>query len=189
MEWLRWFLCVALISLGSACVTKRTYEDLKKENQLLEKENADLHQDLMTAQQKLNAPEPGEVIPTDNQRLAIMLSKLVNPVLGQEGSWQINYHGIPMLVLTSEAHNRMRIMTVLDEKGFMERSQLKTLMEANFDRALDARYALFQEKLWSVYLHPLNTLTETEFDAAVEQVANLVNTYGTTYSSGQLQFR
>jgi len=62
-------------------------------------------------------------------------------------------------------------------------------MEANFDRTLDARYALFQGKLWSVYLHPLNSLTEEEFAAALDQVANLVETYGTTYASGQLQFR
>ena len=94
-----------------------------------------------------------------------------------------------MLVLTSKKHDRMRIMAIIGDDTALELTQIRRLMEANFDRTLDARYALFQGKLWSAYLHPLSTLTEVELTAALDQVANLVKTYGTTYSSSNLQFQ
>jgi len=94
-----------------------------------------------------------------------------------------------MMVFTSESHNRMRIMAMVGDENLVKKADLPFLMEVNFDRALDARYALLQGKLCAVYLHPLDTLTNTELTSALMQVANLVKTYGTTYSSSTLQFQ
>jgi len=36
-------------------------------------------------------------------------------------------------------------------------------MQANFDSALDARYAIAKGKLWSAFIHPLSELNEEQF--------------------------
>ena len=62
------------------------------------------------------------------------------------------------------------------------------LLQANFDTALDARYSIARGVLWSLYLHPLGSLSDEQFLAAIGQVVNLASTFGTTYSSGALTF-
>ncbi|MBW2687239.1 MAG: hypothetical protein JRE19_15185 [Deltaproteobacteria bacterium] len=59
---------------------------------------------------------------------------------------------------------------------------------ANFHSALDARYAISGEWLYSIYLHPLESLSDGELRSAVSQVVMLVKTYGTTYSSAGIVF-
>jgi hypothetical protein len=63
------------------------------------------------------------------------------------------------------------------------------LLGANFDRALDARYASGRGYLWSVFLHPLSSLTDSEFLDGVEQVVTLARNYGTSYASSNLLFQ
>lgn len=94
-----------------------------------------------------------------------------------------------MMVLASEPHDRMRAFTPIGDETTLQDAPLRILMEANFDRALDARYAIFQNRLYSVYLHPLSSLTKDQLANALDQVATLAQTYGTTYSSSSLQFR
>ena len=61
-------------------------------------------------------------------------------------------------------------------------------MEANFDRALDTRYALSGDHLWSAFIHPLDELRETQFVDGMNQVATLAANYGTTFTSTDLLF-
>ena len=62
------------------------------------------------------------------------------------------------------------------------------ILRANFDRTLDARYALFRGFLVSIFLHPLSALTGPELESGLKQVSNLVRNYGGTYSSGGVRF-
>ena len=62
------------------------------------------------------------------------------------------------------------------------------LLQANFDTALDARYSIAKNIVWSLYLHPLGSLDDAQFLAAIGQVVNLATSFGTTYSSGALTF-
>ena len=62
------------------------------------------------------------------------------------------------------------------------------LMQANFDSALDARYAIAQDTLWGVFIHSLSELSDDEFLTALGETVNIVLTYGTTYSSGLMIF-
>ena len=62
------------------------------------------------------------------------------------------------------------------------------MMQANFDSALDARYAIAQGLLWATYIHPLAPLQKNQLISGVGQVVNLALTYGTAYSSGGLSF-
>ncbi len=51
-----------------------------------------------------------------------------------------------------------------------------------------AALSSWKGQVWSVYLHPLSSLTQQEFDAAVEQVVRLRQNFGTTYTSSDLVF-
>ena len=62
------------------------------------------------------------------------------------------------------------------------------IMQANFDSALDARYAIAQGKLWGTFIHPLSELSDLEFLIALGETANIVLSYGTSYSSGMFMF-
>lgn len=107
---------------------------------------------------------------------------------GHDGQWAFQVGETEMMVLSDERHDRMRIMTPVADSGDLNRDQLHRILEANFDRALDARYAIWRGQVWSAYLHPLKSLSEEEFHRAVEQVVRLRKNYGTTYASSDVQF-
>ena len=56
--------------------------------------------------------------------------------------WSFEYGGRDFYVMTDENHNRMRAMMPVAQADSLSPDDLRTLLEANFDRALDARYAL-----------------------------------------------
>lgn len=84
--------------------------------------------------------------------------------------------------------DRMRLFSQIAPSDDLPASQLRRMMQANFDTALDARYAIAQGQLWSTFIHPLTSLTQDDFVSALAQTVTLVKTYGTTYSSGAMSF-
>ncbi len=84
--------------------------------------------------------------------------------------------------------DRMRLFSQIAPSDGLSGPQLRRLMQANFDTALDARYAVAQGQLWSTFIHPLTSLTQDDFVSALAQTVTLVKTYGKTYSSGAMSF-
>lgn len=84
--------------------------------------------------------------------------------------------------------DRMRLFSQIAPSDGLSGPQFRRLMQANFDTALDARYAVAQGQLWSTFIHPLTSLTQDDFVSALAQTVTLVKTYGTTYSSGAMSF-
>ena len=84
--------------------------------------------------------------------------------------------------------DRMRLFSQIGSSDGLSGPQLRRLMQANFDTALDARYAIAQGQLWATFIHPLTSLTQDDFVSALAQTVTLVKTYGTTYSSGAMSF-
>ncbi|MEO1470247.1 MAG: hypothetical protein AAFV86_14435 [Pseudomonadota bacterium] len=93
-----------------------------------------------------------------------------------------------LLFVSDPNHNRMRLMSRIGPAAALDEAALMRIAQANFDSALDARYAVAQGQLWAVYIHPLAEHTEAQLIAAVGQVVNAVTSYGTTYSSGLITF-
>ena len=93
-------------------------------------------------------------------------------------------NGIGLLLVYDINADRMRVIAPVAEAGGLAAEQLTRLMQANFDSALDARYALAKGYLWAAFMHPLSTLDGAGFGAGVAQTVNLVTTYGTSYNSG-----
>jgi len=84
--------------------------------------------------------------------------------------------------------DRMRLFSQIRPSDGLSGPQLRRLMQANFDTALDARYAVAQGQLWSTFIHRMTTLPQDDFVSALAQTVTLVKTYGTTYSSGAMSF-
>ncbi len=123
-----------------------------------------------------------------NSRLRKLIDKVGENVSGRSGFWQFKVEGYSVLVITDENADRMRIMSPITRSADLSDTDLMRTMQANFDSALDARYAVARGTLWSAFLHPLRSLTDAEFLSALGQVVNLVATYGKSYSSGALIF-
>ena len=101
---------------------------------------------------------------------------------------RITVAGVTVTIITDPKSNRMRAFVAIQTLDGVDQALLHRLMQANFDSALDARYAIAQEHILSVFIHPLKELTDEEFIVGVGQVINLVKTFGTSYTSGALIF-
>lgn len=136
---------------------------------------------------KLKAsPEPRRLM--DNVRLDTLIRELLGEVEGQLGYWKFVVGKRDLLVVTDQHHNRMRIMTPIIAQEQLDKDVLILLLEANYDRALDAKYALSEGALWSVFTHPLKELTDEQFIGCTGQVATLADNFGSSYASGNLFF-
>ena len=123
-----------------------------------------------------------------NDKLEKIIYREGTEVDGHSGNWRFNFRERTTLVMTDQTANRMRIMTPILEEKEISKSQYKVMLEANFDKALDAKYAVHEGIVWSVYTHPLGELTVEQFRDAVRQVATLADNFGGTYTSTNLVF-
>ena len=123
-----------------------------------------------------------------NKKLDDLIRQITTDVVGQMGNWQFLIDKRDILVITDETHNRMRIMSPVTTQDRLNKDELARLLEANFSSALDAKYALRDQTLWSVFTHPLGELSDEQFLDCVAQVANLANNFGHSYASGNLFF-
>ena len=97
-------------------------------------------------------------------------------------------NGIKLMCISDVSANRMRILSPIVEINEVNQEQLVMAMAANFHTALDARYAISQDFIYSVFIHPLSSLSEQEVISAAYQVAQASATFGTEYTSGELQY-
>lgn len=90
--------------------------------------------------------------------------------------------------MTDENANRMRIISPIVEVFKLDEKELNNALTANFHTALDVKYAISDEILWSVFIHPLKELSEQQVINAISQVFQANATFGSTYSSTNLVF-
>jgi len=140
---------------------------------------------IFTSKQSVSTPV---FEPMNNHKLDDLVRQISPDVQGEVGYWQLNIKGRDILVITDTAHNRMRIMTPIAEQAALNDAEYIRLLEANFASALDAKYALRDGTLWSVFTHPLAQLTDEQFMECFAQVINLANNFGGSYSSSNLIF-
>ncbi|MDJ0908275.1 MAG: type III secretion system chaperone [Woeseiaceae bacterium] len=122
------------------------------------------------------------------ERLGELILRVDSEAVLDGTTWLMVVEGIEAVVIFDPAADRMRIMIPIEPADELEQAELVRLMQANFDSALDARYAIAQGMLWGTYIHPLSTLTDEQFLVAIGQTVNVVTSYGTSYSSGLFIF-
>lgn len=124
----------------------------------------------------------------NNELLEQILRDNGTIIKGSLGFWQVQYLDRVLTVVTDAGHNRMRIMTAIMEKKDLKKAQTIELLQAQFDRALDVKYALYNDILWSAFVHPLKELTENQVKDALSQVYFAAYNFGGSYRSTDLQF-
>lgn len=129
-------------------------------------------------------PRPG----MSNARIAELLERLEADAVGDDGHWRLVLGERAVMVITDERADRLRIIAPVTAADALEPDLLMRVLQANFDTALDARYAVARGTLWSAFIHPLSPLDDEAFLLGLGQVVNLANTFGKTYSSGVLMF-
>ncbi len=105
-----------------------------------------------------------------------------------DGAWQFEVQDVRVACLTDLRFDRMRLIAPVIETDDLTDEQRDACLDANFHTALDARYATSDGVLYAAFIHPLASLTEAELRAALGQVVSLVQTFGSSYSSGNLVF-
>lgn len=106
----------------------------------------------------------------------------------KKGYVLFNYKKVRMALISDITHDRMRIIAPITTYSELTVEQKDEIMESNYHRALDARYAASNGALYSAYIHPLSPLTQKQLVGALDQVSTLAMTFGSTYSSGSLSF-
>ncbi len=101
---------------------------------------------------------------------------------------EFKYRDVAMACIFDRAQNRMRIVAPITTVADLSPKEIGIILEANFHTALDGRYATSNGLLYAAYIHPLSMLQPKEVHSALRQVASLVSTFGTSYSSGELIF-
>jgi hypothetical protein len=113
----------------------------------------------------------------------------IDPEAQQRGpAIEFAIQDVPVVVIADPLANRMRAMVPIRSVEDMDAEELMRLMQANFDSALDARYAVAQGRLWGVYIHPLSPLEREQFLSGLAQTVNVALTYGQSYSGGASVF-
>ena len=134
-----------------------------------------------------SAPDPG--VAMNDHYLDRTLRDMTSDVEGGEGQWLFTWFDVELLLISDEGADRMRVITPVGQADKLDFKQLRFLMEVNFDRALDAKYAIWEDQVWATFVHPLSSLSPEELKAGVMQVVNLYRTYGTDFTSTGMAFK
>jgi hypothetical protein len=118
-----------------------------------------------------------------------LLDSYLSDLEGQPGFWRGSRNEVPVFVFSDDSNDRMRVMSPIGVVEELDPELLHVLLQANYDRALDARYAMRGNELWSVVVHPLATLATDDLPSLFDQVVLLVKNTGSTFASTDLVFR
>ncbi len=121
-------------------------------------------------------------------RIGEIITRVADSVQSNGNTWQFLYKDRLLVCVTDENANRMRIISPIIEREKLSEEQILNSLVANFHTALDVKYAISDEIIWSVFTHPLRELTEHQFEDAVSQVYYANLTFGGSYSSTTLTF-
>ena len=87
-------------------------------------------------------------------------------------SWQVEKDWLRLLIILSEDQTWLRVLIAIASAQEAE-PYLAQLLEANFDRTQETRYALNQGVLWGVFQHSRASLTPEDFESAVLRLVSL----------------
>ena len=121
-------------------------------------------------------------------KLKTIVAEVADTLQNTGNAFQFLYEKKLIICVYDENADRMRLISPIIERQELEEEQLLNALVANFHSALDVRYALSDEIIWSVYTHPLKSLGPDQLKDAISQVYKAAITFGTTYSSSDLVF-
>ncbi|MEM9432802.1 MAG: hypothetical protein AAGA12_02680 [Pseudomonadota bacterium] len=147
---------------------------------------------LQTVAQTTSEPNAPALAPAEEPMSLSRLGKIISAVDPEAvfaGTvMRLMVGPVPVMVVTDPAADRMRAMVPIRSTEDMSQDELMRVLQANFDTALDSRYAVADNTLWAVFIHPLAALQKNQFLSALGQTVNLAMTYGSLFTGGALSF-
>ena len=140
------------------------------------------------AKPAVKPPEPSKEAVAAQAMIDTALKKIDKNIKRETSVWQFKLGARQVIVITDPVAERMRIMVPIGDAGLLDPDLLKRLMQANFDSALDARYAIAQDVLWGTFIHPLTSLDEKGFVSGLAQAIAVADNFGGSFSSGAVVF-
>ena len=135
------------------------------------------------------APGAAENVPEMTLEQLGRIAAALDPDAVRRGhGWRMRIGGRITLLTADEAAGRLRAMVPIRSASQLGADDLRRMMQANFDSALDGRYAIARGIVWSVFVRPLRGLDKDQLIAGLAQTVMLARTYGTLYSGGGMQF-
>lgn len=122
------------------------------------------------------------------ERLGSLIERIDPNAQKNGNSYLFTVQDRQLQVVYDEAADRMRILTPIIPIEDLPDGLYERLLQANFDAVLDARYAIANGGIWSVFIHRLSSLTDEDFISGVAQTAIAAQTFGTSYTSGAFVF-
>ncbi|MEM6907432.1 MAG: hypothetical protein AAF494_02030 [Pseudomonadota bacterium] len=132
--------------------------------------------------------EPGPEVADILEQIDQVIAALDGDATRNGNMWEFSLDERMMLVVTDPNAARMRIITPIAAVEALPEGAMLRLLQANFDTALDARYAVGQGLVWGAFIHPLDSLTTRDFASGILQTKSLADTFGSTFSSGALNY-
>lgn len=126
--------------------------------------------------------------PMTYERLGKIIFALDADAQPRGPGFELTVAGVPIIVVTDATADRMRAMVPIRRADALTSQDMQRMMQANFDTALDARYAIANGTLWAAFIHPLSPLEKDQFISGLAQTVNIAKTYGTLYSGGAAQY-
>jgi len=126
--------------------------------------------------------------PMSPDRLTSILLALDPDSAPVGGGISLTLGDVPVMVFMDGGANRMRAIVPIASADGLGPEDMQRVLQANFDTALDARYAIANGRLWSVFIHPLRELEREQLISGLAQTVTLAQTYGTLYASGGMSF-
>lgn len=160
------------------------FSDIEAERQAEEAAQADSAQQ----EQPDGGPEVSEEAQQALNAMAAVIVAIDPDARRQGNNWELTVDEARLLVVTDVVNGRMRVLSPIAAVEDLPEEALLRLLQANFDTALDARYAVAQNLVWATFIHPLQGLTSREFASGLLQTKSLTDTFGTSFSSGILSF-
>ena len=124
----------------------------------------------------------------DTDKLLSIIEREADTVSVEKNTIQFMFNSSLLICIHDENANRMRIIAPIIEREKLSEEDLLNALVANFHSALDVKYALSDEIIWSVYTHPLRELSENQVVDAIQQVYAAAITFGHSFSSTNLVF-
>lgn len=126
--------------------------------------------------------------PMSQARMELLFANHVEAIMGPPGAIQTRVDGVSVYLISDPLRDRMRLVAPVARMNQANRGLALVLLRANFFSTLDARYAVSDGLVYAAFLHPLSSLTPELLESALAQVLSLAKTFGSSFSSGLLQF-
>jgi hypothetical protein len=126
--------------------------------------------------------------PMTQARMELLFADMVKAIMGPPGAIQTRVEGVNVYLIRDPENDRMRIVAPIAMLEAVDPRVGEVLLRANFHSTRDARYAVSDGVFYAAFLHPISSLSPDLLESALAQILSLTKTFGSTFSSGALEF-